>query len=57
MWYITKQQLGMPVFKDYLPNQDEKTNVHDSLDRNKNRLENPKTQSQHEPRKNDQPIL
>ncbi len=57
VWYITKQQLGMPVFKDYLPNQDEKTNVHDSLDRNKNRLENPKTQSQHEPRKNDQPIL
>lgn len=56
-WYITKQQLGIPVFKDYLPNQDEKTKVHDSLDRNKNKLENPKPQSQHEPRKNDQPAL
>lgn len=56
-WYITKQQLGMPVFKDYLPDQEGKTTVHDSLDRNKSKLENPKPRLQHEPRKNDQPAL
>lgn len=57
-WYITKQQLDMPVFKDYLPNQPgSKTNVHDSLDRNKSKLENSPQQKQHESRKKDGPAL
>ena len=57
-WYITKQQLDIPVFKDYLPNQPgSKTNVHDSLDRNKSKLENSSQQKQYESRKKDGPAL
>lgn len=57
-WYITKQQLDVPAFKAYLPNQPgSKTNVHDSLDRNKSRLENSSQQKHHESRKKDGPAL
>lgn len=57
-WYITKQQLDIPAFKNYLPNQpDSKTNIHDSLDINKSKLEKSPQPNQHEPRKKDEPTL